>query len=149
VDSKSANDSLKITTNFIFVFITSFLSCLGSEIETGSLGSKYYLVGLQVSQGKKKSQGRAQNIYTHSSLLKKPAFDQHQIPFTTSGTGSSASDSPTTPDGSPQTHTKDSGKICVASFPSLLSHDDIMDKELLTRKYLTVSFTLTHYQQPT
>ena len=122
--------------------------CLGSEMESGSLSSKYYLVELQVNQSRKKSQGKtAQNIYAHSSLMRKPTSDHHSL-LITSEANSGTPDSPT-PSSSPQTQRKDSGKVCVASFPSIISHDVIMDEGLLTKNYLIVSFALRHYQQPT
>ena len=113
-------------------------------MESGSLSNNYYLVGLQVNQGRKKCKKASQNIYSHSSLMKKPTKDfhtgrengTHSEIQATSGTDKTIEFS---------TQRRDKG-ICVAAFPSIITHEVLMDEELVIRPYLVLSFTLKLYQ---
>ncbi len=118
----------------------------GSQMESGELSLNYYLVQLQVTESKRKSQGFPQHLYAHSTMMHKPVTtDRSNTPICHTHSETQVLRAETTRTG--RKSPEGNSKLCVASFPSILSHDMLMDENLISRGHLVLSFTLRHYRQ--
>ena len=121
---------------YLYLFQCTYILDLGMHMKSGHLNDKYFLVELRVSQSKDKKvpkQG-ASNLYSISKAME--TLDSLQV-------DSTHSERPTAADTKMMGHKKG---VCVASFPSIISHANLMDRNLVTRPYLILTFTFRHHQ---
>lgn len=123
----------------------------GTQMENSSPPAYYYLAELQVKQRNKKHK-HTQNIYSHAVLLDYPPLEHRQPSPTQSS--NSHTERQTEPESSSPSEKKQEdcsksrgqGGIQVASFPSIISHRNLLNEKLVNRPYLTFTFILKQYR---
>ena len=139
---------------------------IGSQLER----KDHLMAQLQLRQRSKKKK-QHQDIYSHSSLLnnlpgsrpsselphpiqegaapiQEPAapIQEGAIPTLELATPIREGASPIREGASP-VQVRAQGEVCVASFPSIISHEHFLNEDLVNRPYLTLVFTLVQYRQ--
>ena len=99
---------------------------------------------LQLRQHSKKKK-QYQDIYSHSSLLTNlPGSTPHPIQ---EGAAPIQEGAIPTQEGASLVLAGAQKEACVASFPSIISHEHFLSEDLVNRPYLTLVFTLLLYRK--
>ena len=131
----------------------------GSQLER----KDHLMAQLQLRQRSKKKK-QHQDIYSHSSLLNnlpgsRPSSElPHPVqegaaPIQEGAAPIQEGAIPTLElavpirEGASPVQVRAQEEVCVASFPSIISHEHFLNEDLVKRPYLTLVFTLVQYRQ--
>lgn len=111
------------------------LIIIGSQVNN----KDFILAQLQLRQRRLRSE-LSQVVYSHSSLLNNlPSSNPGSDPIQEEAVSiQKGADAETSPAGT-------QGEVCVASFPSMISHKHFLDEDIVKQPFLTLVFTVAQY----